>query len=84
MDFGTIGSSETDALNMEAGDDSPSIEDTQGSPLAMWETDIQSIGLEKGSLGLGFSILDYQVCLGFLCYIKELWLLLEFLSIFKQ
>lgn len=47
---------------MEAGDDSPSMEDTQGSPLAMWETDIQTIGLEKGILGLGFSILDYQVC----------------------
>ncbi|KAM5193514.1 LOW QUALITY PROTEIN: multiple PDZ domain protein [Mantella aurantiaca] len=60
IDFGMIGSSETDDLNMEAGDDSPSMEDTQGSPLAMWETDIQSIGLEKGSLGLGFSILDYQ------------------------
>ncbi|XP_077331228.1 multiple PDZ domain protein isoform X6 [Lithobates pipiens] len=60
IDFGTIGSSETDDLNMEAGDDSPSMEDTQGSPLAMWENDIQTIGLEKGILGLGFSILDYQ------------------------
>ncbi|PIO36316.1 hypothetical protein AB205_0019010, partial [Aquarana catesbeiana] len=60
IDFGTIGSSETDDLNMEAGDDSPSMEDTQGSPLAMWETDIQTIKLEKGILGLGFSILDYQ------------------------
>ncbi|XP_018411979.1 PREDICTED: multiple PDZ domain protein [Nanorana parkeri] len=60
IDFGAIGSSETDDLNMEAGDDSPSIEDTQGSPLAMWENDIQTIELEKGSLGLGFSILDYQ------------------------
>nr|DBA28120.1 TPA: hypothetical protein GDO54_008526 [Pyxicephalus adspersus] len=60
IDFGTIGSSETDDLNVEAGDDSPSMEDTQGSPLAMWETEIQTIALEKGSLGLGFSILDYQ------------------------
>lgn len=30
-------------------------------PLAMWEADIQHIELEKGSRGLGFSILDYQV-----------------------
>lgn len=30
-------------------------------PLAMWEADIQHIELEKGSKGLGFSILDYQV-----------------------
>ncbi|XP_063770117.1 multiple PDZ domain protein isoform X4 [Pseudophryne corroboree] len=60
VEFGAIGSSETDDLNVTAGDDSPSIEDTQGSPLAMWETDVQNIELEKGSLGLGFSILDYQ------------------------
>lgn len=31
------------------------------TPLAMWEAAIQSIELEKGSRGLGFSILDYQV-----------------------
>uniref|UniRef100_A0A8C7HNP6 Multiple PDZ domain crumbs cell polarity complex component n=1 Tax=Oncorhynchus kisutch TaxID=8019 RepID=A0A8C7HNP6_ONCKI len=30
------------------------------SPLAMWETEIQDIELEKGESGLGFSILDYQ------------------------
>lgn len=30
-------------------------------PLAMWEADVQHIELEKGSKGLGFSILDYQV-----------------------
>ncbi|KAJ8411100.1 hypothetical protein AAFF_G00181350 [Aldrovandia affinis] len=35
-------------------------EETQGSPLAMWETEIQVIELEKGHIGLGFSILDYQ------------------------
>ncbi|XP_043570530.1 multiple PDZ domain protein isoform X11 [Chiloscyllium plagiosum] len=28
--------------------------------LAMWESEIQNIELEKGSSGLGFSILDYQ------------------------
>uniref|UniRef100_M3ZRS6 Multiple PDZ domain protein n=1 Tax=Xiphophorus maculatus TaxID=8083 RepID=M3ZRS6_XIPMA len=31
-----------------------------GSPLAMWEMEIQNIELEKGEGGLGFSILDYQ------------------------
>ncbi|XP_016106993.1 multiple PDZ domain protein [Sinocyclocheilus grahami] len=31
-----------------------------GTPLAMWETEIQDIELEKGESGLGFSILDYQ------------------------
>uniref|UniRef100_UPI00398F6A5C multiple PDZ domain protein isoform X9 n=1 Tax=Pristiophorus japonicus TaxID=55135 RepID=UPI00398F6A5C len=34
--------------------------DAQGSHLAMWEAEIQNIELEKGSSGLGFSILDYQ------------------------
>ncbi|XP_017953404.1 multiple PDZ domain protein isoform X4 [Xenopus tropicalis] len=61
IDFGgTVGSSETDDLNTASTEDGQSIEDAQGSPLAMWETDIQDILLEKGSLGLGFSILDYQ------------------------
>lgn len=31
------------------------------APLAMWEAGVQYIELEKGSKGLGFSILDYQV-----------------------
>ncbi|XP_037116852.1 multiple PDZ domain protein [Syngnathus acus] len=31
-----------------------------GSPLAMWELEIQNIELEKEAGGLGFSILDYQ------------------------
>uniref|UniRef100_A0A6Q2YSM7 Multiple PDZ domain crumbs cell polarity complex component n=1 Tax=Esox lucius TaxID=8010 RepID=A0A6Q2YSM7_ESOLU len=35
-------------------------EETLGSLLAMWETEIQDIELEKGESGLGFSILDYQ------------------------
>ncbi|XP_056377346.1 multiple PDZ domain protein isoform X2 [Hyla sarda] len=61
IDFGgAVGSTETDDLILPEGDESPSIEDTQGSPLAMWETEIQNIELEKESLGLGFSILDYQ------------------------
>ncbi|KAM3857849.1 multiple PDZ domain protein [Diretmus argenteus] len=35
-------------------------EEVLGSPLAMWESEIQNIELEKGEAGLGFSILDYQ------------------------
>ncbi|XP_073524158.1 multiple PDZ domain protein isoform X3 [Phyllobates terribilis] len=61
IDFGAaVGSSETDDLIVAEDDESPSVEDAQGSPLAMWELEIQHIELEKGSLGLGFSILDYQ------------------------
>lgn len=36
-------------------------EEAIGAPLAMWESEIQNIELEKGEGGLGFSILDYQV-----------------------
>uniref|UniRef100_A0A9J8B409 Multiple PDZ domain protein n=1 Tax=Cyprinus carpio carpio TaxID=630221 RepID=A0A9J8B409_CYPCA len=35
-------------------------EEPTGTALAMWETEIQDIELEKGESGLGFSILDYQ------------------------
>uniref|UniRef100_A0A8D3E9R2 Multiple PDZ domain crumbs cell polarity complex component n=1 Tax=Scophthalmus maximus TaxID=52904 RepID=A0A8D3E9R2_SCOMX len=35
-------------------------EEAIGSPLAMWELEIQNIELVKGEGGLGFSILDYQ------------------------
>ncbi|KAK2863194.1 hypothetical protein Q5P01_002727 [Channa striata] len=35
-------------------------EEAIGSSLAMWESEIQNIELEKGEGGLGFSILDYQ------------------------
>ncbi|XP_036439067.1 multiple PDZ domain protein isoform X2 [Colossoma macropomum] len=35
-------------------------EEVAGTPLAMWESEIQDIELEKGERGLGFSILDYQ------------------------
>ncbi|KAL0970305.1 hypothetical protein UPYG_G00240130 [Umbra pygmaea] len=44
----------------EAGTGEDVTEETLGSPLAMWETDIQHMELEKGESGLGFSILDYQ------------------------
>lgn len=50
-----IGSSETEDPVLTV----PDMEEVQG-PLAMWEADIQHIELEKGSKGLGFSILDYQ------------------------
>ncbi|XP_075787690.1 multiple PDZ domain protein isoform X3 [Pelodiscus sinensis] len=55
-----IGSSETEATGLEVADVGQSTDEVQGSPLAMWETEIQHVELEKGSMGLGFSILDYQ------------------------
>lgn len=55
-----IGSSETEDPVLTMTDVDQNAEEVQG-PLAMWETDIQNIELEKGSKGLGFSILDYQV-----------------------
>lgn len=53
-----IGSSETEDPVVVMTDADQSAE-VQG-PLAMWEVDVQHIELEKGSKGLGFSILDYQ------------------------
>lgn len=48
-------------------------EEAIGSPLAMWELEIQNIELEKGDGGLGFSILDYQVGkMLFLCQSMEI------------
>uniref|UniRef100_A0A452FP01 Multiple PDZ domain protein n=1 Tax=Capra hircus TaxID=9925 RepID=A0A452FP01_CAPHI len=54
-----IGSSETEDPVLTMTDVDQNAEEVQG-PLAMWEADIQNIELEKGSKGLGFSILDYQ------------------------
>ncbi|XP_036782534.2 multiple PDZ domain protein isoform X3 [Manis pentadactyla] len=54
-----IGSSETEDPVLAMTDVGQNAEEVQG-PLAMWEADIQHIELEKGSKGLGFSILDYQ------------------------
>ncbi|XP_061485870.1 multiple PDZ domain protein isoform X5 [Rhineura floridana] len=56
---GLLGSSETEEANLEMDNMGQSADEVQGS-LAMWETNIQQIELEKGSMGLGFSILDYQ------------------------
>ncbi|XP_025061869.1 multiple PDZ domain protein isoform X10 [Alligator sinensis] len=55
-----IGSSETEGPDLKMADMAQNTEDVQGSPLAMWETEVQQIELEKGNMGLGFSILDYQ------------------------
>ncbi|XP_039211167.1 multiple PDZ domain protein isoform X3 [Crotalus tigris] len=57
---GLLGASETEDAKLEIADLSQNTEEAQGSPLAMWEAEIQQIELEKGSRGLGFSILDYQ------------------------
>ncbi|XP_013215304.2 multiple PDZ domain protein isoform X9 [Ictidomys tridecemlineatus] len=54
-----IGSSETEEPVVAMTDVGPTPEEVQ-VPLAMWEAGIQHIELEKGSRGLGFSILDYQ------------------------
>ncbi|XP_027491046.1 multiple PDZ domain protein isoform X3 [Corapipo altera] len=60
IEVGFIGSSDTEGTALEAADEVQSMEEVQSSSLAMWETEIQNIELEKGSMGLGFSILDYQ------------------------
>ncbi|XP_070336612.1 multiple PDZ domain protein isoform X2 [Odocoileus virginianus] len=54
-----IGCSETEDPVLTMTDVGRNAEEVQG-PLAMWEADVQNIELEKGSKGLGFSILDYQ------------------------
>lgn len=56
-----IGSADTEGTGFEMADVGQNADEVQGSPLAMWETEIQHVELEKGSMGLGFSILDYQV-----------------------
>ncbi|XP_065716269.1 multiple PDZ domain protein isoform X4 [Patagioenas fasciata] len=60
IDLGFIGSSDTEGTPLEIADEGQSMEEVQSSSLAMWETEVQHIELEKGSMGLGFSILDYQ------------------------
>ncbi|XP_006864570.1 PREDICTED: multiple PDZ domain protein [Chrysochloris asiatica] len=54
-----IGASETEDPTLTATDVGRNTEEVEG-PLAMWETEVQHIDLEKGNKGLGFSILDYQ------------------------
>ncbi|NXU74421.1 MPDZ protein, partial [Oreotrochilus melanogaster] len=60
IELGFIGSSDTEGTALEIVDEGQSVEEVQSSSLAMWETEVQHIELEKGSMGLGFSILDYQ------------------------
>ncbi|XP_062369930.1 multiple PDZ domain protein [Cinclus cinclus] len=60
IELGFIGSSDTEGTTLETADVGQSMEEVQSSSLAMWETEVQHIELEKGSMGLGFSILDYQ------------------------
>ncbi|XP_059580710.1 multiple PDZ domain protein isoform X15 [Alligator mississippiensis] len=61
VDLGeAIGSSETEGPDLKMADMGQNTEEVQGSPLAMWETEVQQIELGKGNMGLGFSILDYQ------------------------
>ncbi|NXJ32519.1 MPDZ protein, partial [Ciconia maguari] len=60
IELGFIGSSETDGTALEIADEGQGMEEVQSSSMAMWETEVQHIELEKGSMGLGFSILDYQ------------------------
>ncbi|XP_068032407.1 multiple PDZ domain protein isoform X7 [Anomalospiza imberbis] len=60
IELGFIGSSDTEGTTLETADEGQSMEGVQSSSLAMWETEVQHIELEKGSMGLGFSILDYQ------------------------
>ncbi|XP_026650056.1 multiple PDZ domain protein isoform X15 [Zonotrichia albicollis] len=60
IELGFVGSSDTEGTTLETADEGQSMEEVQSSSLAMWETEIQHIELEKGSMGLGFSILDYQ------------------------
>ncbi|XP_010629277.1 multiple PDZ domain protein isoform X1 [Fukomys damarensis] len=54
-----IGSSETEDPVPTATAIGEDVEEAH-TPLAMWEAGIQHVELEKGSRGLGFSILDYQ------------------------
>lgn len=60
IELGFIGSSDTEGTVLETADEGQRVEEVQSSSLAMWETEVQHIELEKGSMGLGFSILDYQ------------------------
>ncbi|XP_041272381.1 multiple PDZ domain protein isoform X7 [Onychostruthus taczanowskii] len=60
IELGFIGSSDTEGTTLETADEGQSVEEVQNSSLAMWETEVQHIELEKGIMGLGFSILDYQ------------------------
>lgn len=61
IDLSSILVAEDSKVNTPATAQDNVTEEAMGSPLAMWELEIQNIELEKGEGGLGFSILDYQV-----------------------
>ncbi|XP_040511522.1 multiple PDZ domain protein isoform X12 [Gallus gallus] len=59
IDLGFIGSSNTEETALEIST-AQTMEEVQNSSFTMWEAEVQHTELEKGSMGLGFSILDYQ------------------------
>ncbi|XP_031413164.1 multiple PDZ domain protein isoform X9 [Meleagris gallopavo] len=59
IDIEFTGSSNTEETALETST-VQNIEEMQNSTFTMWETEVQHTELEKGSMGLGFSILDYQ------------------------
>lgn len=62
---------------MEIADEGQRIEEVHTSSLAMWEAEVQHIELEKGSTGLGFSILDYQVTFALLSRCRPEYFILD-------
>ncbi|XP_070849423.1 multiple PDZ domain protein [Chaetodon trifascialis] len=60
IDLSNILVAEDSEVSAAAAAEDNVTEEAIGSPLAMWELEIQNIELEKGEGGLGFSILDYQ------------------------
>ncbi|KAL7374804.1 hypothetical protein ABVT39_007383 [Epinephelus coioides] len=60
IDLSSVLVAEDSEVNTAAATQDNVTEEAIGSPLAMWELEIQNIELEKGEGGLGFSILDYQ------------------------
>ncbi|XP_065601565.1 multiple PDZ domain protein isoform X2 [Cyrtonyx montezumae] len=59
INLGFTGSSNTEETALEISA-AQSMDETQNSSFTMWEAEVQHTELEKGSMGLGFSILDYQ------------------------
>ncbi|XP_028285641.1 multiple PDZ domain protein isoform X3 [Parambassis ranga] len=60
IDLSSVLTADKTEVNTVAATQENVTEEAMGSPLAMWELEIQNIELEKGEGGLGFSILDYQ------------------------
>ncbi|XP_047445915.1 multiple PDZ domain protein isoform X3 [Mugil cephalus] len=60
IDLSSVLVAEGSEMNTVAATQDNVTEEGIGSPLAMWELEIQNIELEKSEGGLGFSILDYQ------------------------